>query len=182
MKKKISISVYFLLSVIALIMVLNSCITEKKRAKICATCPVKESSNDSTASHEQISTFDTTAWIKNHVGKDQEFYGCDSLLAALSRSNNLLVTDSNGVKSTITKKGKSITFRCETDSLKAEIKGLKKTISNFHSKNTVKTFTIKEDCKRDHRTDFDGLCRWFFYIVAPMIGIYLFLRIKKLVP
>jgi len=60
---------------------------------------------------------------------------------------------------------------------------VKASVTSKESFSKQKDVVVKqENCKRDHRTDFDGLCRWFFYIVAPLIGLYLFLRIKKIVP
>jgi len=176
MKKKILISVYFALSVLFLMIVLNSCITEKKRQKICNSCPVKTEKHDSI-----IYKIDT---LKIPLpGKDGPIVyldnPCKGLCDSLGRLKNVnIVTKRNGQTLKINTQGNGISISSNTHDTV-----VKASVTSKESFSKQKDVVVKqENCKRDHRTDFDGLCRWFFYIVAPLIGLYLFLRIKKIVP
>lgn len=171
---------YFIASVIFFLAVVFGCVTEKQRQRICKTCLIEQSEKDSSSVSVKSIPFDTLLWIKNHEGQEQEFINCDSLIAFLMRNQDTVITKKDGVKSTITRSKNKIKFKCETDSLKAIVELLKTEISTNKTKTIVKT--VSSRCDKDHRNSFDGFCRWFFYIFGPLLGIYIFLRLKKIIP
>lgn len=171
MKKLLNLSL-----ILSLLIIIISCVTEKKRAEICNTCPVMES----VVYKEKIKLKDTTIYITQHGPIQYLENPCKKLCDSLGNLKPFSITKKeNGIVGTIKSVGNSIAFDCKDDSLK-------KVISGLIEKNTVnseeKTVIRYENCKKNHRTDFDGFCRWFFYIVGPLLFCYIFLRIKKVVP
>lgn len=131
---------------------LFSCISENKRLAICASCPQLITYKDSV--HEVITRHDTTIYITQKG--DSIFVPCDSLV--FTKVNNV-----NGIKSTIIKGKKGITFKCEADSLKAIISGLNKTISKVSSHYEVKV--IEKKCQLDHVKWYNKFFTWGFFIL-----------------
>ena len=151
-----------------IVFVFSGCITEKKRAEICSTCPVKTEVRDSIIERIKEIPFDTTIWLAKHTGKEQSFTNCDSLFYKLAKFNNRLQTDSNGIKSIIEKKGNRITFRCEADSLRQVIKLLKYQKDRVQVKTVVKEVPAR--CDKDHKTWLDGLYKRGFWILLSVIA------------
>lgn len=159
------------------LILLSSCLTQKQRDKVCASCPViiKDSIREIT----KVSSFDTTLFIST-LGKDLQFdfsgdccQVMDSLFAQMGRSNGTITATDNGIKSSIFKKDKKIVFRCEADSLKAVIKGLRTIIEK--SKSKIETRIIKENCYKPHKDWLDKYDRpWFFlslFILLLLLGL-----------
>lgn len=176
MKKRFPVLVYFILSIIGLMIALNSCMTERKRQRICNSCPVKTEKHDSIvykidSVKIQLPGKDgPTVYLENP---------CKLLCDSLGKLKNVdIKTKRNGQSLKISTQGNGINISSNTSDTTVKAPVISKE-SHSSEKNTV---VIEEKCKRDHRTDFDGVCRWFFYIVAPMIGLYVFLRIKKFIP
>jgi len=167
-----------LFNYLALILLLTSCISEKKRAEICASCPIVTE----VVTVEKITSFDTALYISK-MGKDLSFNANDSdccvlvnaLLEAMAESNDTIKAKKDGIKSSIFKdkaKGK-IVFRCEADSLKEVIKGLR-TVKITDKKETK---VIEKLCELEHRNWLDCLARkwlWISLIVLSVFGLWKF--------
>lgn len=155
---------------------LQSCITEKKRQKICNTCAVKDS-----ISYKEIIKLKDTIIYRDIAGPVQYLENpCKLLCDSLGKLKPFEIkTKKNGLISTIKSVGNSIAVDCSADSLKLVISGLKETVRDYSSRKSVIRYV---ECTKKHRSDFDGLCRWFFYIFAPGIALYIFLRLKKIIP
>jgi hypothetical protein len=80
----------------------------------------------------------------------------------------------NGITQTLQTVGDVLVQECDVDSLKQVITTLENTIHQQSS--TFKEVQIHDNCKLEHRNDFDGFCRWFFYIMAPVVLVYLVLK------
>lgn len=160
---------YLLSAIIAIVLV--SCISEKKRAKICSSCPVVTE----VVTKEKITSFDTALYISK-MGKDLSFKANDSdccvlvnaLLEAMSKDNDTIKAKKDGIKSSIFKdkaKG-TIVFRCEADSLKEVIKGLRTEISESKTETKI----IEKLCELEHRNWLDRLARkWLYFSISMLI-------------
>ena len=158
------------ISILILVVLLTSCISQKKRLKICATCPIQ------TTVHDSIVTIikDTTIYISRRgdtITLDNPCaYLCDSL-------GNLkpfeIKKRKNGIVSTLKSANNKLTFDCATDSLEAIIKGLRQT---NRSKTEVKTVTIEKNY-----TKFDRFKNTFFWIICALLVAYLAFRLKSLI-
>ena len=117
---------YFLSALIAIILV--SCISEKKRAKICATCPIVTE----VVTKETITSFDTALYI-SRTGKDLSFKANDSdccvlvsaLYTQMAANNGTITAKKDGIKSSIFKDKGALVFRCGADSLLEVLKGIR---------------------------------------------------------
>lgn len=163
--------ILIVISVLTLLIALTSCRTSKETLITTIT--------DSTSVKVESIPFDTLVWIKNHSGKEQEFTNCDSLYALLSRHSGTLVTKENGVKSTITNSGKRLVFKCQTDSLLAEIELLKERITKEHT--VVITKEVPANCKKEHCTWIDGLYKRGFWIYTALILVFVGFRYRKVI-
>jgi len=163
-----------------LVLLFASCDSEKKLAKQCAKCPKK----DSIVIKEtiKVTPFDTALFIsqtgKDILFPDVENGNCcemvDTLYAMMTRGNGTITAENNGIKSSIFKKDKNIVFRCEADSLKKIIEGLRTVIEKTSSK--VQTITIEEKCDKSHKDWLDKYDRPWFWI--SLFLLLLFLGIK----
>lgn len=153
---------------------LFSCISEKKRLKICRTCAVKDSI--SYVEKEKIVLKDTTIfttiagptqWLENPCKNL-----CDSLgnLIPFKKEKK-----SNGLKSTIKSVGNSIEVDCDADSLKNVIGYYEKQLEKVKTQQT----TVVSRCELEHRNKFDGFTFWWFWITAIIIVIYLLFKLLK---
>lgn len=142
---------------ILLLIILSSCASPKKIARICATCPVKDS-----VSVVEVYR-DTTIYITDHRVEYRDTLMCDSSGIVKSFKKTF---KSNGVKGTVVIKNNKLTAICETDSLKKVIERLSK------ERHVVQTKIIEKPCDKDHRTDFDGFKSWWFYITAGLLTLF----------
>lgn len=147
----------------------SSCkISEKQRREICNTCVTK----DSVSFKEVVKLKDTTIYIYQ---KGNDVYinsPCDSL-------GNLnfkpIVSESKGIKQTITHIGNVIVSECDVDSLKLIIKGLTETERTY----TQKTNEIKYIPCLNEKTKFDGFCFYWFWITCSILLIFVLIKIIK---
>ena len=156
------------------VLLLSSCVSEKKRAQICNTCPIK----DSIVFKETIKLKDTIIYI-DQPGPIQYLENpCKILCDSLGNLKKFEIKKKeNGITGTIKSVGNSIAFDCAADSLQAVIKGLQEKETFKSEKNNIVRY---EDCKRDHRNGFDGFCKWYFFITAAFLLIrYGIKAIKK---
>lgn len=158
-----------------LLLLLNSCITEKKRAEICANCP--KETRDSIIT--EITPFDTTLFITRYgenisipfLGSYMELI--DSLNYRLELANNSIKTSKNGITAEIIKAPGRLIFKCKADSLEYLLRAERKKIS----KTSVKTITIETpkicpECKLKHKTGFDSFTNYFFWILLLILAIF----------
>ena len=162
-----------LLRLILPILLLSSCDTEKRLAKRCAKCP--SVTEVVTKEVIKVTPFDTTLFI-SQMGKDLmfDFSGdccsvMDSLFAQMGRSNGTITAVDNGIKSSVFKKDKKLVFRCEADSLRKVIEGLRTTIEKTTSQ--VKTITLPAPkCEKPHKDWLDKYDRpWFFISLGALL-------------
>lgn len=153
----------------ALLLILNSCITEKKRAEICASCPVVSVVRDSI--YERIK--DTTIYITHREVEYRDTIICDEN----GRANEVKkVVSGGGVKASLSIKNNRIKVKCETDSLYQVIKGLLVEKSTWSKSNQVKVVKV---CERQHKTKFDGFTYWYFWITISIAGLIFALKYLK---
>lgn len=161
------------ISLLVISLFITSCLTQKQRDKVCQTCPIVI--KDSIREITKVTAFDTTLFIST-LGKDLmfDFSGdccsvMDSLFAQMGRSDGTITAVDNGIKSSVFKKGKAIVFRCEADSLRAIIKGLRTTIEKTTSQ--VKTITLPAPkCEKPHKDWLDKYDRpWFFISLGALL-------------
>lgn len=171
-----------------LIILFTSCLTQKQRDKVCASCPIVI--KDSIREVIKTTSFDTTLFIST-LGKDLQFdytSSCcqvmDSLFAQMGRSNGTITAVDNGIKSSIFKRDKKIVFRCEADSLKEVIKGLRTTIEKYETK--TETRIVKELCYKPHKDWLDKYDRpWFWisiFIILLLLGWKFGPKLLKIFP
>lgn len=176
------------ISILLITVLFTACLSEKKRQEICSQCPIVI--KDSIREITKVSSFDTTLFLST-LGKDImfDFSGdccstMDSLFAQMGRNNGTITATDNGIKSSIFKKGKAIVFRCEADSLRAVIKGLRTTIETTKSRVETKVLPAPK-CEKPHKDWLDKYDRpWFFISLgalllwlgwkfkAPLLGIF----------
>jgi hypothetical protein len=110
-----------LILAVTVVLSLSGCSLQKRLDKYCPLCTVKETRIDSIGPPEITrEMYDSLIAINDRMGIDQEYSNCDSLEAALLKSNGIIQTLSNGVKTTVQGgNGKPIRFKCATDSLLA---------------------------------------------------------------
>lgn len=147
------------------LLLLSSCVSEKKRAQICNSCPVK----DSIVFKETIKLKDTIIYI-DQPGPIQYLENpCKLLCDSLGNLKHFEVKKKeHGITGTIKSVGNSIAFDCAADSLQAVIKGLQEKETFKSENNTVVRY---EECKRDHTNGFNGFCKWYFFITAAFLLI-----------
>lgn len=165
-----------ILSIIVSLFLFCSCVTEKQRARICNSCASVSLKKDSI-----VYKIDS---VKVEIpGKDGPIVylenPCQNLCDSLGRLKNVnIITKKNGQIVKINTQGNGINISTHTKDTAIKAPVIKK-----ESYSRQKDVEVKyEVCKRDHKTSFDGFCNWFFYIVGPLIGFYIFFRVKKLIP
>lgn len=168
-----------LLAFIAII--LGSCITEKKRAKICRTCTIKETTvvKDSTWQKKYDSLVKIPLKGPVIILKDNPCAElCDSFGKVKDFSKSVI--SETGIKGTIRgdKKTNTIIVDCGAkDSLEALLKGVR--TENNHLRNEKTVVEVPARCDLEHRTGFDHFCRWMFWIWVVAFLIILLLRWLK---
>ena len=136
--------------------ILTSCITQNRRARICAECPVNSTTKDSIV----IVKKDTTIYITHREVEYRDTIICDPS----GKVNDLRkVVAVGGVKATISIKNNKIKVICETDSLYQVIRGLLTERSLWSRTNSVKVVRV---CEKKHKTSFDGFTFYWFIITA----------------
>lgn len=173
---------YYLPFILAalILLLLNSCITQNRRARICATCPIKETITDSVGQPKATYTpYDTLALIKRHRGDSISFIDCPDMVKQLKKNNDTITTIQDGIKEQITDGPKGIKFNCETDSLKELIGLLRKQLDIPHYHN-VKEY-VPVDCKKEHRTWLDTVSRYWLFICLGGLIVFLAIKFRKLV-
>lgn len=178
MKKKLIEVLPFIIALATFIILLNSCITEKKRQNICKTCAIIK--KDSLAENTKITPFDTNLFISGYKRKF-ELTGkclvlCDSINKLIDFYNkkglDFVISKGNGTKTTINKSSKgNFIFTTELDSLKKLVTLLKYEKNRTH----FVLDTVEAKCTKQHYTWIDGLYKrgfWFFVILAVLVFIY----------
>ena len=158
---------------------LFSCISQSKIDKICKTCPTKtyDSIREVIRIKERIVEVpvpykDTTVTDGDNLCK----LLCDSAQKIID-GQKIVIKGKNGSKTTFkTDKGK-VSLIHENDSLKALLKSIDTTKSTIEIKKEV----IESKCEKNHLKWFDPICRWFTLIALVLIGLYLFLKVKRVV-
>ena len=166
-----------LLATLLLLTLLSGCISEKKRQKICLECPVRIEKEIHDSIIEKIR--DTTIYITQQGPIQYLENPCKTLCDSLGNLKPIKVeSKKNGIKSTITTVGNSLAVNCEADSLKAVINGLKEII-RIRKEQEVKEVPV---CHLEHKTWFDELTFWWFWITLSVISIkYAFRKIMSLI-
>lgn len=154
---------------------LFSCISEKKRAKICATCMLKETVKDSVSVKDSVAKIPVIKSVTVTIHDTLKYSLpnpcadlCDSLgnLKAFKKE----IKSDKGAKLQIYSQGNQIFFKDVIDSLKAELKIKDTLISHYHKTERFKT-TVKEvpaRCNREHLTKLDS-----FWIISGRILLLL---------
>lgn len=143
-----------------ILLILSSCVTEKKRLEICNTCPAKTITKDSVWEHLVHDTLS----LPPIAGPIQYLENpCKELCDSMGRLKPFVrVEKKNGITNTIKTVGNSLAFSSDADSIIAYTSHKEK--EAFHKKEESLINYVY--CGLDHTTTFDGFCRWFFYIVG----------------
>ena len=153
----------------------SSCISEKKRQEICRTCALKIETKTRDSIGEPTvkkSKYDSLVNVANRAGRTFKYKNCDSLMKALHQSpDSSISATENGVKGTISGKGGNLTFKCETDSLKAVIAMLRLEISRPHYRFIDKIVEVPARCELEHLSKWDS----FFIITGRILWCILIL-------
>lgn len=168
---------YYLLF-LALACLACSCVTQKQRDEILKDCPVvtvtkiKDSVTvKEVVKHDSIYIYKTgpIKYIENpcsllcdSLGKLKPFY---------SESKH------NGIKQSLQTKGNVLIQKCDVDSLLHVNEILTKQVDHYHSKE--QETQVHENCKLEHRTNFDGVTWWWFWITAGVLTIGLIIKFFK---
>lgn len=158
-------------AVLVLIVALSSCSYDKRLAKWCGRCTVK----DSIVYKEIIKKKDTTLYITTPGPIQYLENPCAHLCDSFGNLKPFEIKKkTNGIVGTIKSVGNSIAFNCDADSLRAVIRGLEE-------KTIVKSEAITRfaDCNKEHRTSFDGFTRWWFYITAGLLLLFIGFKVLK---
>lgn len=155
----------FLLCVI----VFSSCITEKKRAKICATCPTHTTIKDSVRFEikerlQQVFITDTFNYFLPNPCANL----CDSLGNLKPTFKTIIISD-KGTKQTLSVKNNSLVLVEQLDSLKKVISVKDTLIERFI--NT--TIEVPAQCKLEHLTWWDKLFRGLGQILSVVVLLFL---------
>lgn len=143
------------------ILLLYSCVTEKKRSQICQSCPVITVSKDSIIYIKK----DTTIYITHREVEYRDTIFCDPT----GKVNEFRkVVSGGGVKATVKIKDNKLTVKCETDSLYQIIRGLITEKETWSKSNTTKI--LQPECKLKHQNKFTGFCFYWFLITAVYFG------------
>lgn len=147
---------------------LFSCITEKKKQRICRECAGKDSV--SVVYKETIVKKDTTIFV-TIAGPTQWLENpCKNLCDSLGNLKPFEVKKKkNGLVSIIKSEGNSIVTECDADSLKYVITLLEKRLEL----STFEKNVVQEDCKKEHKTKWDGFTFWWFWITIALLSIYI---------
>jgi hypothetical protein len=167
---------------------LSSCIvTDKKRAEICRTCPLKETSivNDSSWQKKYDSLVKIPLKGPVIILKDNPCAElCDSFGKVKDYSKS--VVSESGIKGTIKgdKKTNTIIIDCGAkDSIEALLKGVRTENNRLRTEKTV--IEVPARCNLEHRTWFDHFCRWGFLVSIIFLIIsnrkFIFGLIKKVI-
>ena len=150
-----------LLTLLILSILLSSCITQNRRARICATCPVNSVTKDSIV----LIRKDTTIYITHREVEYRDTIICDPS----GKVDDLRkVVSGGGVKATISIKNNKLKVICETDSLYQVIRNLLTERSMWSRTNSVKVLRV---CEKKHKTAFDGFTLYWFWITAGFLAI-----------
>lgn len=162
----------FLAVVIAIIlfMLLTSCVTEKQRLKICNGCPVKTETKETIKIvHDTVPQYlpgkeGPTVYLENPCK-----LLCDSL-GNLKKNVDVNVTK-NGISVRVKSQGNGLNIASGTRDTTLKIP----VTNTVTAKETTEAHIKYVPCQNE-RTSFDGFCRWFFYIIAPLLLIYFILK------
>jgi hypothetical protein len=151
---------------------LPACVTLKQRARICATCTVENNTD-----RRDCTIVRTVTVPVNVPGVPGPTVFLPNPCAALCDENGKL---REGAHIDAIKDGHTLNLTARGGSLEASLASPAKTIEatvnqTEHHSITSTTKTQLQPCP-DQRTDFDGFCRWWFYITALILGAYLVFR------
>lgn len=158
---------YIFLVLVLMLALCTSCVTEKKRARICRECAGKDSVSVITS--EKIVQKDTTIYVS--IPGPVQFLDnpCKNLCDSLGNLKPFRIeTKKNGLKSVVESVGNSIRTECEADSLKQVITYLQKEISRRQYEKKV----VPVECEKVHRNGLDYFCRWS----ALGLGVWFLIR------
>lgn len=161
--------IFWLLLIAATLMVVaifnTSCVSEKKRAEICRTCPQKDSVSvirkDSIVYRDSI-VFFTLAGDTVKIASPCDSSGKLKAFVQIKKKNGLVTT--------LKSDGKTLEASCAADSLMAVIEKVR--ADHYAYINSSHSSTIKLPCENE-RTSFDGFCRWVTYFVLICVAILL---------
>jgi hypothetical protein len=164
----------FLLAAIIILAMFSSCISQKRRDKICLTCATKTTIKDTTIVKETI-RYDTT-YLTIQGPTEYLESPCDALCDSLGHLKPFYrVSVKNGIKQSLTSVGNVLVQKCDVDSLLNVNSVLTKEIDHLRS-----VVIEVPTCHKAHKTDNDifwiKVGKWLFWI---LIG-YVALRFLKI--
>lgn len=165
---------------ILLTLSLFSCISEKKRQKICATCPTKTEVKDSIVEtireiYYNVYVHDTIETVLPNPCAEL----CEK--GKLKKGFKETFNEGNGITTTLKEDHGKLDVITNLNGFKTNVIIRDTSKQVFHSE--VKD--VPANCNKEHRNWIDHFCSWFTLITLSIIGIYLlikFLPWRKLLP
>ena len=155
-----------------LVLGVSSCITEKKRAEICATCPTESFVKDSII----VKVKDTTIWLTLPAEKLYLPNPCSELCDSLGRlkpSFKPRISHRNGLTTTLKVQNDSLVISCKADSLMAVIQVLQ--VARIHSSKEVRKII---EYKTTRTEDFWIRLGQILLLLLALFGVYKLVRWK----
>jgi Zn-dependent M16 (insulinase) family peptidase len=157
---------------IIMVLLLSGCVTERQRARICASCPKTDSI--SVKQKEIIKRYDSLIYLTSEPETLVVFNPCDSL--KLKKFD--IKQTKNGIKQEIISDGNSIVVKCNDDSLKKVIEGLN--VYRTVSKEAFAERIEQQACNKQHVTNWDNFCIYCGYLFFVIVIICIIIVIVKL--
>lgn len=164
-----------LLHILVSAAILAGCVTERKRQRICATCPVVSHSKDS------IVVKNVTVTVKVPGAPGPTLYlenPCQRLCDSLGNLRPVsFTTASNGQTLHVSTLGGGLLLQAVQGD-----KTVAAQVPTTERYNKTEKAAIKWMPCQNERTAFDGFTRWYFYITAPILGFFIgraYLRLQR---
>lgn len=149
-----------------------SCVTEKKRAAICRTCPTHSKDSISIVKER----YDSLIYV--NLNGDTMYWPspcadlCDSLGRIIPFHKK---TIKNGIKIELIGRNDSLIQTASVDSAAVNVKGLNTKITIAKISEAIRSVL----CERKHHTTWDNICNWGFVILLFLLGIVGAYRIAR---
>lgn len=175
----IDFTLTYCLMILAASIIFTGCVTEKKRLKICQSCPLKIERKDSVSVHDSIRMVPYAvpgpSFAVSMPNPCSDL--CDSLGKLKTGFRRTVPT--KGGSASIYTQGDSLKVQCNADSLKGEIEARDRTISRLIQITEQVPARCNKDCLNDWERLYMMVGKWtLIYIVAAIIIAVIWWRFR----